>query len=92
MHERRNSYVSFVTCYLTEIKVGSDILHQTCTILTLKFPTRILITFGMELLRIFRIVVVVRTEVIPSVTLAAVDSRGIQNEIQDKTTIRADGE
>jgi hypothetical protein len=37
-------------------------------------------------------VVVVKIEVIPSVTLAAVDSSGIQNEIQDKTTISAEGE
>ena len=37
-------------------------------------------------------VVVVNTEVIPRVTLAAVDSSGIQNEIQDKTTISAEGE
>ena len=46
----------------------------------------------MELLRILRIVVVVKTEVIPRVTLAAVDSSGMQNEIQDKTTMSADGE
>ena len=39
-----------------------------------------------------RIVVVVKTEVIPSVTLAAVDSSGIQNEIQERTTISAEGE
>ena len=37
-------------------------------------------------------VVVVNTDVIPNVTLAAVDSSGIQNEIQDKTTISAEGE
>ena len=37
-------------------------------------------------------VVVVSTEVIPRVTLAAVDSSGIQNEIQERMTMRAQGE
>ena len=39
----------------------------------------------------FKIVVIVNTEVIPSAIRAAVESGGIQNDIQDKMTIRAHG-
>ena len=40
---------------------------------------------------ILRIVVIVRTEVIPSATLAAVESFGIQKLIHEIITIRAQG-
>ena len=46
----------------------------------------------MDLLRMLRIVVIVSTDVIPRVTLAGVDSCGMQKEIQEITTIRAHGE
>lgn len=39
----------------------------------------------------FKIVVIVRTDVIPSAILAAVDSGGIQNDIHDIITIKAHG-
>ena len=49
------------------------------------------ITLGMVVFSILSMVVMVRTEVTPSVTRAAVESEGIQNEIQDKMTIREHG-
>ena len=48
-------------------------------------------TFGIAVLSIFRIVVIVSTEVIPSATLAAVESLGIQKLIHEIITIRAHG-
>ena len=41
---------------------------------------------------ILRMVVIVKTDVIPSATLAAVDSLGMQKLIQDIMTIKAQGE
>lgn len=49
-------------------------------------------TLGIEVLSILRIVVIVSTDVIPSATLAAVDSFGMQKLIHDIITIRAQGE
>ena len=49
-------------------------------------------TFGIEVFSMFRIVVIVRTDVIPRATLAAVDSFGMQKLIHEIITIKAHGE
>ena len=49
------------------------------------------ITFGIAVFSILRIVVIVRTDVIPSATLAAVASFGMQKLIHEIITIRAHG-
>lgn len=50
-----------------------------------------LLTFGIAVFSIFNIVVIVNTEVIPRAMRAAVASGGIQNDIQDKITMSAQG-
>ena len=49
-------------------------------------------TFGIDVFSMFRIVVIVKTDVIPRATLAAVDSFGMQKLIHEIITIRAHGE
>ena len=49
------------------------------------------LTLGMVVFNMLSMVVIVRTEVTPRVTRAAVDSEGIQKDIHDNMTIREQG-
>ena len=90
-YDNRKTKINYICLPVCLFLCLSSVFLSLAFFVTYSVNIHQLLTFGIAVFSIFNIVVIVNTEVIPRAMRAAVASGGIQNDIQDKITMSAQG-